>query len=120
MQALSYVAKGKPNRRFVLVTPDGTCGAVVETRRTTFVYRTPPPTAASSSSRSPASSGLHQILDLSSCAWSSAAAADHADSPVLGARLVTCNDSPPGGACTLVLLVQGAVVTQGIRDVLHA
>ena len=74
MQALSYVAKGKPNRRFVLVTPDGTCGAVVETKRTSFVYRTPPPSSSSSSpnapaasaaSASPASSGLHQILDLS-------------------------------------------------------
>ena len=58
-----------------------------------------------------------------------ASAGDHADAPVLGARLVmsTSNDdaSPGGGggggsgSCKLVLLVRGAVVTQGIRDVTH-
>jgi hypothetical protein len=135
MQALSYVAKGKPNRKFVLVTPDGTCGAVVETRRTSFVYRTPPPpssptsstmSAASAStfgasSHTAASSGLHQILDLSTCA--AGAAAEHADAPVLGARLVASTDSGGGGGsggeARLVLLLAGAVVTQGIRDVLH-
>ena len=152
MQALSYVAKGKPNRRFVLATPDGTCGAVVESRRTSFVYRTPPPSSSStstssstsistsvattstaltsasshaalvSSSLTPASSGLHQILDLktsSARSSSSAAGADHADALVLGARLVASGgaSTAKSGACKLVLLTRGAVVTQGIRDI---
>lgn len=124
MQAFSYVAKGKPNRRFVLVTPDGTCGAVVETRRTSFVYSTSAPSdlfaagadggAHVASTSTPASSGLHQILDLS--------AVGLAEESVLGARLVV-SDQPvegdDGRRATLVLLLRSAVVTQGVRAVVQ-
>jgi hypothetical protein len=131
LQAFSYVAKGKPNRRFVLVTPDGTCGAVVETRRTSFVYRTPSlpsspaaavanPTSTPTPASAPASSGLHQILDLSSA---SSTAVDHADAPVLGARLVMSNHALPGGSgrggARLIILLRGVVVTQDVREVMH-
>ena len=83
------------------------------------------------------------IITCMGCEWTSiasgaaaaAAAGDHADAPVLGARLVMSSsndDASPGGGvgggggggdgsgtCKLVLLVRGAVVTQGIRDVTH-
>ena len=73
------------------------------------------------------------VSEWTSVASGAAAAGDHADGPVLGARLVMSSsndDASPGGGggggggggsgtCKLVLLVRGAVVTQGIRDVTH-
>ena len=38
---LPYVARGKPDRKFVLTTRDGTCGAVVESGDAALVYRAP-------------------------------------------------------------------------------
>jgi hypothetical protein len=117
-QALSYVAKGKPNRKFVLATPDGTCAAVVETKRSTFVYRTPAPAP------NPPKSGLHQIFDIAEKVGQKLRglpAADvvyqnSIDSPVLGARLV-CESDDGQGRARLVILTKGLIATQGVRAI---
>lgn len=117
-QALSYVAKGKPNRKFVLATPDGTCAAVVETKRSSFVYRTPAPAP------NPPKSGLHQIFDLTEKVGSKlrglpaggVARQNSAEAPVLGARLV-CESDDGKGRARLVILTKGLIATQGVRAI---
>ena len=117
-QALSYVAKGKPNRKFVLATPDGTCAAVVETKRSTFVYRTPAPAP------NPPKSGLHQIFDIAEKIGQKLRGLPAADvvyqnsieAPVLGARLV-CESDDGQGRARLVILTKGLIATQGVRAI---
>ena len=92
MPAFAYVAKGKPNRRFVLASLDGTCGVVVETRASAFVYR-----AAAGGSK-----GEHQIFDPKS------------SDPCVGARLLDADDGG-GGKKHLLVLTKSAVFVLGIR-----
>jgi hypothetical protein len=71
---------------------DGTCGVVVETRASAFVYR-----AAAGGSK-----GEHQIFDPKS------------SDPCVGARLLDADDGG-GGKKHLLVLTKSAVFVLGIR-----
>ena len=95
--AFSYVARGKPDRKFVLATRDGTCGAVVESGDAAFVYRAPVGGGV----------GRHQMV---------AAPLREGEGGAVGACLVSNEGvGTAGGSAKLVVLRRGSVTARGVR-----
>ena len=93
--AFSYVARGKPDRKFVLTTRDGTCGAVVESGDAALVYRAPVGGRV----------GKHQMV-----------AGGEGEGGALGACLVSNEgEGPARGTAKLVVLRRGSIVARGVR-----
>ena len=93
--AFSYVARGKPDRKFVLTTRDGTCGAVVESGDAALVYRAPVGGRI----------GKHQMV-----------AGGEGEGGALGACLVSNEgEGPARGTAKLVVLRRGSIVARGVR-----
>ena len=95
--AFSYVARGKPDRKFVLATRDGTCGAVVESGDAALVYRAPVGGGV----------GQHQMV---------AATRREGEGGAVGACLVSNEGvGTARGSAKLVVLRRGSVTARGVR-----